>query len=127
VGNVEQIPFAYKVYKSRDLKDETLARDFKRTFCREVFIDFLGVWFVLNSIVETFMSSLIFHHRDTVASVGYANSIPTLPFVSTNPSIRVFRHALSLDEVRMTSRIHALINVNWANLQPITSPPHYAG
>jgi hypothetical protein len=37
-------------------------------------------------------------HRDTVGSVGILNR-RTLPFVGANNAIRVFRQALSLDEV----------------------------
>jgi uncharacterized protein (DUF2235 family) len=37
-------------------------------------------------------------HRDTVGSVGIAPR--TLPFTAFNPSIRYFRHAISLDEHR---------------------------
>jgi hypothetical protein len=37
--------------------------------------------------------------RDTVASVGVIMS-RSLPFVEVNTTIRVFRQALSLDEVR---------------------------
>ena len=36
--------------------------------------------------------------RDTVASVGIITT-RSLPFVSSNSAIRIFRHALSLDEV----------------------------
>ena len=36
--------------------------------------------------------------RDTVASVGLIRS-KTLPFTTTNRTIKTFRHALSLDEV----------------------------
>jgi hypothetical protein len=39
--NMEQVSFAYKVYKSTD---DALARGFKATFCRNVPIDFVGVW-----------------------------------------------------------------------------------
>lgn len=45
--NVEQVPFAYKVYKSTSSSDEALAREFKETFCRPVPIEFVGVWWVL--------------------------------------------------------------------------------
>jgi len=38
-------------------------------------------------------------HRDTVASVGVIMG-RSLPFVDVNTTIRVFRQALSLDEVR---------------------------
>ena len=42
--NVEQVPFAYKLYKSSSKSNETLARGFKEAFCRVVPIDFVGVW-----------------------------------------------------------------------------------
>lgn len=42
--NLEQIPFAYKLYKSTSSSDKTLAQGFKETFCRPVPIDFVGVW-----------------------------------------------------------------------------------
>ena len=103
--NVEQIPFAYKVYKTRDDKSEELAARFKKAFGREVKIDFLGVWFVSIPITGMFCQwpCLIRFacRRDTVASVGHFYS-PTLPFVGSNDMIKVFRHALSLDEVRMS-------------------------
>ncbi|CAE7144134.1 unnamed protein product [Rhizoctonia solani] len=53
---------------------------YKQTFCTPITIDFVGVW-------------------DTVGSVGAL--IPqTLPFIDYNPSIKIFRHALALDEHR---------------------------
>jgi uncharacterized protein (DUF2235 family) len=108
-GNDEQIPFAYKVYKSRDNDSEKLATHFKKTFGREVKIEFLGVWFVPNPIVGKFRLGLTVRHRDTVSSVGYLYSPATLPFVGSNHVIKTFRHALSLDEVRTLSRIRASI------------------
>ena len=39
--------------------------------------------------------------RDTVASVGFLVS-RSLPFVTVNNTIKVFRHALALDEVSMS-------------------------
>jgi uncharacterized protein (DUF2235 family) len=57
--NVEQISFAYKVYKSRDDKSEVLASRFKKAFGREVKIDFLGVWFVSVPMTGMFRPSLI--------------------------------------------------------------------
>ena len=42
--NVEQVPFAYKLYKSSSKRNENLAKGFKETFCRVVPIDFVGVW-----------------------------------------------------------------------------------
>jgi hypothetical protein len=43
-NNEEQIPFAYKLYKSTRPKNEDLARGFKATFSRDVPIEFVGVW-----------------------------------------------------------------------------------
>ena len=44
--NFEQIPFAYRIYKTQNSASEKLAERFKRFFGREVIIDFLGVWSV---------------------------------------------------------------------------------
>ncbi|THH16718.1 hypothetical protein EW146_g3969 [Bondarzewia mesenterica] len=82
--NEEQVPFAYKLYASNKTSDADLAAGFKLTFCRDVPIEFVGVW-------------------DTVASVGIIMT-KSLPFVSTNTAIRTFRHALSLDEHRAKFR-----------------------
>ncbi|KAH9070710.1 hypothetical protein EDB83DRAFT_359405 [Lactarius deliciosus] len=76
--NIEQIPFAYELYKSDD--NFALAQGFKVAFSREVPIEFVGVW-------------------DTVASVGFITG-KTLPFADVNTTIRVFRQALALDEHR---------------------------
>ncbi|KAH9045010.1 hypothetical protein EDB84DRAFT_1634778 [Lactarius hengduanensis] len=82
--NHEQVSFAYKLYKSSSRKDDKLAVRFKKSFSREVPIEFLGVW-------------------DTVASVGIVNG-RMLPFVGTNSTIKWFRQALSLDERRAKFR-----------------------
>ncbi|KAI1793368.1 hypothetical protein LXA43DRAFT_972022 [Ganoderma leucocontextum] len=79
--NPEQIPFAYKLYKSTDANNVALAAGFKQTFCRDVQIEFVGVW-------------------ETVASVGVIMG-RTLPFTAANTTIKTFRHALSLDEHRV--------------------------
>lgn len=58
--------------------------DYRRTFSREVPIQFIGVW-------------------DTVASVG--SIFPrNLPFASNNYITKTFRHAVSLDEHRAKFR-----------------------
>jgi Uncharacterized alpha/beta hydrolase domain (DUF2235) len=44
--NLEQIHFAYKLYKSSSRGAHRLAVRFKRAFSREVPIEFLGVWSV---------------------------------------------------------------------------------
>ncbi|EIW59114.1 uncharacterized protein TRAVEDRAFT_28448 [Trametes versicolor FP-101664 SS1] len=79
--NMEQIPFAYKLYTKTDKDSLALAAGFKQTFCRTVEIEFVGVW-------------------DTVASVGVLMS-RTLPFTTANATIKKFRHALALDEHRV--------------------------
>ncbi|KAF8598007.1 hypothetical protein BDV93DRAFT_512826 [Ceratobasidium sp. AG-I] len=114
--NIEHIPFAYQLYansyqkekdqKEKDRKEESQKKDasnvlgilgaletgkpdprtldpedYKQTFCTPINIDFVGVW-------------------DTVASVG-ALTPKFLPWIDYNPSIRAFRHALSLDERRV--------------------------
>ncbi|KAH8992428.1 hypothetical protein EDB92DRAFT_1797303 [Lactarius akahatsu] len=94
--NIEQIPFAYKLYKADDNTD--LSQGFKATFCREVPIEFVGVW-------------------DTVASVGVIMG-KTLPFVDVNTTIRVFRQALALDEVCADD----LICRSLSRAQPFTLP-----
>ncbi|CAL1705633.1 unnamed protein product, partial [Somion occarium] len=78
--NHQQIPFAYDMYKREDLEGLELSETFKRTFCRDVAVDFLGVW-------------------DTVASVG---AIPRyLPFISENNGTR---YLSLLREIKATTR-----------------------
>ena len=73
---------------------------FKKAFSIDVDIDFIGVWCGSRGFRCSGSSHLI--HRDTVSSVGV---IPhTLPFTRSNKSIRIFRHALSLDEHRARFR-----------------------
>ena len=43
--NVEQVPFAYKLYKRTDAAGIALAAGFKQTFSRDVGIEFVGVWY----------------------------------------------------------------------------------
>lgn len=75
-GNCEQVSFAYDMYRFQN----PVASKFKKTFCKDVDIEFLGVW-------------------DTVASAGIIVQ-KTLPFISTD-TIKNFRHAISLDENRI--------------------------
>ncbi|KAF7289945.1 hypothetical protein MIND_01369700 [Mycena indigotica] len=77
--NHQQVPFAYKMYTRVDEIGWTQSNAFKKAFCNDVNIDFLGVW-------------------DTVDSVGL---IPRrLPFTTSNVAVRTFRHAVSIDERR---------------------------
>ncbi|KAL5498608.1 hypothetical protein ACEPAH_1962 [Sanghuangporus vaninii] len=82
-GNEQQVPFAYKMFKNDTEVGWEQSVAFKRTFSIDVDIDFVGVW-------------------DTVASVGLLPT--TLPFTKSNTAIKVFRHALSLDERRAKFR-----------------------
>ncbi|EJT99648.1 hypothetical protein DACRYDRAFT_17303 [Dacryopinax primogenitus] len=75
-SNEEQVPFAYKMYAT----GSDMCDGFKTTFCNPVEVDFLGVW-------------------DTVSSVGVLTKTD-LPFTDSAQFIRVFRHAVSLDERR---------------------------
>ncbi|TFK68525.1 hypothetical protein BDN72DRAFT_841565 [Pluteus cervinus] len=77
--NYPQLDFAFTVYNTYDKEGAVLARKFKDTFAMNVPIQFIGVW-------------------DTVSSVGI---IPTtLPFSTSNDGVKIFRHALALDERR---------------------------
>jgi len=77
--NFQQVKFAYKMYSRVDQVGWEQSTAFKEAFCRDVTIDFLGVW-------------------DTVDSVGL---IPKrLPFTASNTIVRTFRHAIALDERR---------------------------
>ncbi|KAI6044772.1 hypothetical protein EDC04DRAFT_261600 [Pisolithus marmoratus] len=78
--NLQSVTFAYKYYKREDKEGEELAEEFKKTFCQEVHVEFVGVW-------------------DTVQSTGIVMS-RSLPFTDTNMFIKTFRQALALDERR---------------------------
>ncbi|KAG1831963.1 hypothetical protein DFJ58DRAFT_848092 [Suillus subalutaceus] len=81
--NHQQVPFAYHMYSRDDDEGWAQSTAFKKAFSINVDIEFVGVW-------------------DTVSSVGI---IPKrLPFTAANNSIRYFRHAISLDEHRASSR-----------------------
>ncbi|KAK0457570.1 uncharacterized protein EV420DRAFT_1271376 [Desarmillaria tabescens] len=77
--NWQQIPFAYKMYTRKDPVGWNQSKAFKKAFCMDVPIEFIGVW-------------------DTIDSVGL---IPKqLPFTVSNTIIRTFHHTVSLDEHR---------------------------
>ncbi|KAK5688811.1 hypothetical protein LTS10_000789 [Elasticomyces elasticus] len=83
--NIQQIPFAYQYYKDDTEVGWEMSGDFKRTFCMDVSVHFIGVF-------------------DSVASVGF---IPrTLPLSSTPwNKATYFRHAMALDERRAKFKI----------------------
>ncbi|KIY61727.1 hypothetical protein CYLTODRAFT_495095 [Cylindrobasidium torrendii FP15055 ss-10] len=76
--NKQQVPFAYKMYTRVDEVGWAQATDFKRSFCLDVPIEFVGVW-------------------DTVDSVG-AVVDRRLPFLTSSKVIKTFRHAVALEE-----------------------------
>lgn len=96
--NLHHAPFAYKMYRRNDATGFEQSRYFKQTFSRSVEIDFMGLW-------------------DTVSSVGVIHA-RTLPFTSSNATVRTFRHALSLDEHR--SRFRPTL---WEHSRPSADHP----
>jgi uncharacterized protein (DUF2235 family) len=95
-GNQQQVPFAYKLYTRKDKAGVNLSAGFKKTYCQNVNIEFMGVW-------------------DTVASVGVL-ATKTLPSTNENSSIKIFRQALSLDEHRVRFK------PNLFHREPLHSP-----
>jgi uncharacterized protein (DUF2235 family) len=83
--NRAQISFAYDFFKDDSEEGFRMSKDFKKTFCTNVHVYFVGVW-------------------DCVASVGF---IPRkLPFSKTPTStISYFRHAMALDEHRAKFKV----------------------
>jgi uncharacterized protein (DUF2235 family) len=83
--NTAQVQFAYNFYKDDSELGWMMSQGFKKTFCIEVSVYFLGLW-------------------DCVASVGF---IPRrLPFTKTASNrISHFRHAMALDEHRAKFKI----------------------
>lgn len=91
--------YALKAYKGSLEQDEfSTAREFRDVVrTQHIAIDFLGVW-------------------DTVASVIVPGSTPLsdptleeLPFTQHNPAVRVFRHAIAIDEFRRMFRLAELV------------------
>ncbi|GAB7353312.1 hypothetical protein MBLNU459_g3810t1 [Dothideomycetes sp. NU459] len=83
--NRAQIPFAYKFYKDDTPEGWTMSHEFKKTFCMDISVYFIGVF-------------------DSVASVGF---IPRKLPLSSTPSNRplYFRHAMGLDEHRSKFKV----------------------
>jgi uncharacterized protein (DUF2235 family) len=85
----EHVDLAHHVWRSysNDDGDENAqkvfdgATRFKRRFARVVPITFMGLW-------------------DTVSSYGALTNLRTLPYTRVNPSVKVVRHAVALDERR---------------------------
>ena len=97
--NIEQLPFAYDMYVRDDKNGRRLSAEFKETFSTDIKIKFVGVWYVVQLLIDSYFIS---PPRDTVSSVGLIEK--TLPFADKNTTISYFRHALSLDERRVKFR-----------------------
>jgi hypothetical protein len=84
-SNGAQVNFAYNFYKDDTKNGWKMSGEFKKTFCTDVNVHFVGLW-------------------DCVASVGF---LPRkLPFSKTpTNSIRYFRHAMALDEHRSKFKV----------------------
>jgi uncharacterized protein (DUF2235 family) len=84
-SNMSQVEFAYNFYKDDTTRGFDMSSEFKKTFCTNVNVYFVGVW-------------------DCVASVGI---VPRkLPFSkSPTNSVRHFRHAMALDEHRAKFKV----------------------
>ncbi|PBP15518.1 hypothetical protein BUE80_DR013712 [Diplocarpon rosae] len=95
--NMAQVNFAYTFYKNSSPEGWAMSAEFKRTFCIDVHVYFVGVW-------------------DCVASVGF---IPRkLPFgKSATNSIHHFRHAMALDEHRAKFKICQYVHADPAAMQ----------
>lgn len=87
--NRAQINFAYNFYKNDTPEGWHMSREFKKTFCADVNVYFIGVW-------------------DCVASVGF---IPRKLPLSKSPTnnIEYFRHAMALDEHRSKFKVCMLV------------------
>ncbi|KAK3676610.1 hypothetical protein LTR78_003384 [Recurvomyces mirabilis] len=83
--NVSQVQFAYEFYKDDTKSGWDMSCDFKKTFCADVSVHFIGVF-------------------DSVASVGF---IPRRLPLSSTPYNKAayFRHAMALDERRAKFKV----------------------
>jgi hypothetical protein len=57
--NIQQVPFAYKMYTKADKVGWKQSNAFKKTFCIDVDIEFLGVWLVYLSPLHGYPSKVL--------------------------------------------------------------------
>ncbi|KAF9528165.1 hypothetical protein CPB83DRAFT_855015 [Crepidotus variabilis] len=108
--NLQQVPFAYKMYSREDEVGWRQSAAFKKAFSIDVDIELIGVW-------------------DTVGSVGF---IPKrLPFTTFNTHVKAFRHAIALDEHRVRFKPNFFnrptheelaLGIKWGQVKP--KPDH---
>jgi uncharacterized protein (DUF2235 family) len=95
---------AYKLASERN--DLTLAWNFGRvTGSRRVVVKFIGVWETVASIIVP-------------RSDRFIPSMQTLPYTRRNPSVEIFRHAMSIDERRTMFRLN-----HWNQPQDFVANP----
>jgi uncharacterized protein (DUF2235 family)/membrane protease YdiL (CAAX protease family) len=96
---------AYK--RASDENDLQIGSRFKRiSGSRTVVIRFVGCWDTVASLITPRPDRL------------YLPQLQTLPFTRTNPSVRTFRHAISIDERRRMFRLN-----HWKDPQPYCPEP----
>ena len=100
--NIQQIPFAYEFYVNDTEDGWKQSNDFKKTFCIDVCIHFLGCF-------------------DSVASVGFIPRQLPLSSTPTNKP-RYFRHAMALDERRAKFKICRHQTKTWEEVNKVASP-----
>jgi uncharacterized protein (DUF2235 family) len=94
--------YALTSYKRASEQDDLAgAWDFSRIVgARRATIDFVGVWDTVASVIVP--------RRDRILP-----TLQMLPYTRTNPSVRVFRHAMAIDEKRRMFRVN-----HWRQPQP---------
>jgi uncharacterized protein (DUF2235 family)/membrane protease YdiL (CAAX protease family) len=96
---------AYK--KSADTSDLDIGETFRRLIsARRPNIRFIGVWDTVSSVITPRPDRF------------YLPSLQTLPYTRSNPSVRSFRHAVSMDEHRRLFRLN-----HWKDPQPFQPDP----
>jgi uncharacterized protein (DUF2235 family) len=88
--------YALSAYKRASEQDDfSIAWHFQRIAnTRSVTVKFLGVWDTVASVLVP--------RKDRL----YIPSLLTLPYTRTNPGVRIFRHAMALDERRRMFRLN---------------------
>ncbi|KAF8644324.1 hypothetical protein AX16_008532 [Volvariella volvacea WC 439] len=91
--NDQLVDYAYKIFHAKGTRGHHLCMKFKKECCDSVIVDFVGVW-------------------DTVSRVGIFPRQATY-FTCPTYGIRIFRHALALDERRVQFQANT-----WADPAP---------
>jgi len=100
--------YALTAYKRASEKDDlSIAWNFRRIVgSRRAPIAFLGVWDTVASVIVPRADRL------------FVPSLQTLPYTRRNPSVRVFRHAIAIDERRRMFRVN-----HWLQPQDYVANP----